>query len=352
MSLNGQRDTIVLVLGADDNYARPMAAAIHSALVNLDSGWAVDLFILDGGISSESKRRMAQVVAKSDVDVTLSWISFAEEEIRDLPVIGSTVNVTTYMRLYIGALLPPSYTKAIYLDSDIIIEDSLSKLWTKPLDSATALAVRDYWVPTVSHAQGVTCYEELGLDAGMPYFNAGVMVINLPQWRKAKVCNEVLCYVDLYEDQLQFNEQEGLNVVLAGQWQPLNPRWNVPHYVNSDQWVHRLHNLPESPVKDRALSRVPDLRRDPGIRHFVTGTKPWKRDSHYPSQHRWYAYLWDSGWLTKKERLKSQVSFYMNYYPRAIQKAILDGTRPTRHWLAHRAPKPVSHMLRKQWSPQ
>ena len=308
MGRNKEGNTIVLALGADENYACPMAVSIYSALVNLNPGWRVELYILDAGITRDSRRKVEHVVNRLEVNVNLKWILFHDKKINSLPVVGSDLNSNTYMRLYLPNLLPSECEKIIYLDCDLIIEKSLSKIWLKDFWLKSVLAVRDYWIPTISHAKGVACYEEIGLNAHAPYFNAGVMVMNLPLWRKENVRDRVLSYVEKYEEHLRFNDQEGLNVVLAGQWKELDLRWNVPYYVDLDRWVHRLNNLPDAAFKERALSRVSDLRRDPGIRHFVTGAKPWKPESHYPSQNRWYAYLWDSGWLTREDKLKSQGS--------------------------------------------
>ena len=339
--------TIVLVFGADDNYACPMAVSIYSALANLEPGWSVELFIIDGGITADSKRRIESVVSASQVDVTLHWYQPAKESLAGLPVSNSWLSASTYLRFWIPEILPASYEKAIYLDSDLLVEASLSDLWRKPFDAATALAVQDFWIPYVSCERGVKHYDALGLDSTAPYFNGGVLVLNIARWRSEGVTEKAIRYLKEYGEDVNHEDQESLNVVLSGKWNELDLTWNVPHYVDHDSWLSRIQSIPDSPFKERVMSKLTDLRRNSRIRHFVTGAKPWKPDSHYPAQHRWYAYLWKSGWLGRRQRLESQIRFYANFYKSALHQGLLDKTRSTRHRLAQYLPPPVSKLLKR-----
>ena len=49
-----------IVLGADDNYALPLAVTLCSILKNVPSTAALHFFILDGGITKKSKKKIAQ----------------------------------------------------------------------------------------------------------------------------------------------------------------------------------------------------------------------------------------------------------------------------------------------------
>ena len=50
------RDPIV-VLAADDKFAMPLAAAVRSALDNLSPSRKLRIYVLDGGIKTETKKR-------------------------------------------------------------------------------------------------------------------------------------------------------------------------------------------------------------------------------------------------------------------------------------------------------
>ena len=73
--------------------------------------------------------------------------------------------------------------------------------------------------------------------ADTPYFNSGVLVINLTRWRKENVGDRVIEYLRKYQPYVQLEDQEGLNAVLANDWGKLDPKWNlISHIYYFDQW--------------------------------------------------------------------------------------------------------------------
>jgi lipopolysaccharide biosynthesis glycosyltransferase len=90
------------------------------------------------------------------------------------------------------------------------------------------------------------------------YFNAGVLLIDLPLWRAERVSERALEYL-ARNPSSPICDQDALNVACDGRWTPLDPRWNFQdHYdkVFADMEAEQL----------------------PGIVHFVTTLKPWKPD--------------------------------------------------------------------------
>ena len=65
---------MVIVTTADDRFALPMGVTLYSALANLAGVKVVSLYILDGGISEEHKRKLTEVLSVKHVDVHLMWI--------------------------------------------------------------------------------------------------------------------------------------------------------------------------------------------------------------------------------------------------------------------------------------
>jgi len=343
-----QTNCVVLVLGGDDNYALPMAVAIYSALRNLCVDVSVDLYILDGGISVENKGRIEQIVEECNSKVSINWKKIQPEKLNGLSVKNPWLSTSTYLRLWIPEIVPDAYSRAIYLDSDLIVEGCLSGLWREPFDDKALLAVRDCWIPYVSSPEGVHGFAEIGIDAQRPYFNAGVLVFNLPRWREDSLSEVVLTYLRNNAENVRKEDQEALNATLFNEWKELNSRWNVPPFVFSSNWRNRIKRMSDCEFKHQVRERLPHVPEEANIIHFVAASKPWKPDSHYPSQHLWYRYFWESGWLSPQARLVSRAKFYARYFLMAAAKAVREGTRPARHWLSAYAPKTVRRLLRKE----
>jgi lipopolysaccharide biosynthesis glycosyltransferase len=286
----GAKEQIVLVFGTDSNYVMPLAVALHSTLVHLDRDCSILLYIIDGGIGELNRRRIQRVVEASGADVCLNWVSADMSSLNDLKV-SHHVTLATYFTILVPDLIPEKVHKAIYLDCDILVENSLKKLWQAEVDKYALLAVRDFLISDVSSSGGLSKYHELGLDPHMHYFNAGVMVLNLKRWRKKNISQKVMNYLQNFRDYLNFRDQEGLNAVLAGDWGPLDPKWNVGSSIlYYDRWI-------DSNIKEEIRPVVKDLLRDPYIIHFTSERKPWNLDCEHPAKVKWRHYLEESRWF-------------------------------------------------------
>jgi len=284
-------DPIILVSGCDDRFALPLGVMLHSVVAHLSAGDAIQIYVLDGGISAANKQRISGVLATHRVAVTLEWLRPDLELIEKLPQHGQH-NAFAYMRLLIAELLPNTLDRAIYLDCDLVVEQDLRLLWESELDGALALGVEDFYAPFACSpaALGAT-YQELGLAPDTVCCNSGVMVLNLPRWRREQVGRRVLEYTQRYARHLQAADQDGINAVVAGDWALLDARWNVQ--LRTVAWYGRER------IKDAAeLTRLQaPLVRTPFVIHYAGPVKPWSYTYRKTHGERFLHYLRTSGWF-------------------------------------------------------
>ena len=91
----------------------------------------------------------------------INWCEMSEVSFGALPLIHSHISAMTYGRLLVPELLPASIEKYLYLDSDILVVDSVAKLWDRVWGLAL-LAARDR-IGTVNGQGGLVNYRELGI---------------------------------------------------------------------------------------------------------------------------------------------------------------------------------------------
>src|SRR5438552_1586889 len=106
----------------------------------------------------------------------------------------------------------------------------IAAMFTLDLGGMAIAAVQDEYVPTIGSPNGVANWRRRGLDPHLPYFNSGVLVVDISAW----VCNEVqqkaFSYLCEPEHHLEYVDQEALNVALCGNWYQLSAEWNVGRY--------------------------------------------------------------------------------------------------------------------------
>src|SRR5690606_22778049 len=128
------------------------------------------------------------------------------------------ISQAAYLKLLAPGLLPSGAARVIVLDADVIVQSDLQPLWAAPMGDRLLLAVQDFGCPYVSCSFGIRRYRELGLEADAPYFNSGVMLLDLERWRAEEMASRSLQYLDSHAAELRCHDQEALNAVAANRW--------------------------------------------------------------------------------------------------------------------------------------
>jgi lipopolysaccharide biosynthesis glycosyltransferase len=282
-------DPVVLVLGADDAFAKPLAVTLYSALVNYHDARSAKIYIVDGGIRPSNRARINRILKRHGR--VAEWLSPNLDLVRDLNT-NEQYPTSVYLRLLIPSLLPDTLEKVIYLDSDVIVEENIAALWDIDIGDHALLAVQDEGVWTVGSPKGLANYRELGLNATDAYFNSGVLVFNLRTWRERQLADQVIRYVAAHPETIRFGEQDAMNAVLTHDWSPLSSKWNqhvAPWKGNNDRVYH------------------------PGILHFVTNCKPWNADGVHCTNVIYDRYMKACGWY-------GLLTWWLYYLPLVVQR--------------------------------
>ena len=291
---------ITVVCAADDAFALPLAVTIRSALEKLHPARRLRLFVLDGGISDISRRRLLDTWSLRDIEV--HWITPDPAIVDDLHI-SRHVNLITYYRLLMPWVLPQAVNRVIFLDADLLVRRDLAELWDCDLDGQACLAAPDTAAPYIdarislpnfdrchrflAAAEPVPNYRELGLDPTSAYFNAGVLLVDLKQWRQLEIASAALRCLRQHSQHVRWWDQYALNIVLAGRWKPLDARWN--------QGVH-TYTFPTAAESPLSLEMYQALRRDPWIVHFTSQNKPWHYFCRHPFRREYLAAVDRTAW--------------------------------------------------------
>jgi lipopolysaccharide biosynthesis glycosyltransferase len=271
---------IPVVMAADKSYRIPFHVTLTSLRHNLPGDKQLHVILL-------SRDLQVKDIAwrnRSPGD-TLRVIEPIIESDAVLPVaLSDHVSVSTYYRLFLDRVVGDEWTRVIYLDSDLIVDHDISPLYHAALDGRTVGAVAGISLPTIGSLPEGHIFHRLGIDANLPYFNAGVMVIDRQKWRDKKVEERCLEFLSVHRDAVKYWDQDALNYVLREEWAALDPRWNR----TSD-----YHSLMKKGELDRIVPRAAKLR-SPFIVHFISGYKPWSAYRH-PDKRLYDRYLALSG---------------------------------------------------------
>jgi lipopolysaccharide biosynthesis glycosyltransferase len=262
--------TVTVVYSADERMALPLAASIASAVSNFQTpGASLEVVVVDGGLSRASANRIFPALPDT---ARFRFRVVTPPSIRTQGIDLRRYGIAALYRLGLPRLLP-GHRRAIYLDADTIVEHDLMELWEEARGNAPLWARQDWMFPLMSHPFLHDRCAGLGMQPDDPYFNSGVLVLDLDEWRAKRYGGRVLEFLRANDAHCPWLDQDALNAVFRGRWKPLSPRWN------------------------RYPAEV--VRREPsGIIHYVgAGAKPWlnQGDASLPSQ-RFLHYLHTTNW--------------------------------------------------------
>jgi lipopolysaccharide biosynthesis glycosyltransferase len=267
-----RRSSLRLAFASDRNVLQHLAVAILS-ICEAHVGVAIEIAVVLIDVASPDMDRLHELVAPFD-NVTLRCIPFAIDHPERFPIKKGHVSVAAYARIFLTDLLPPHWTKVLYLDCDVIVRRNLGNLWDRDLDGFAAAAVQE---PGNSPRKVA-----LDMPDAAPYFNSGVMLINLTYWREYDVKNLLLDYIYHNAEKLMYWDQDAINACLSLKMLPLPSRWNV---------THTFYLGPFRDVCGMKARDLLSLQRDPAVVHFTGPTKPWMYIMTHPFQASYWTLL-------------------------------------------------------------
>ena len=216
-----QKPIIPIFYAADGNYLPYLAVSLNSLQENASKDYHYEIYVLHADVSEEAQHGLDEYVSEN---FSIRFLNIAEklEEVKDALSLRDYYTGATYYRIFIASMFP-QFDKALYLDSDIIVLGDISELYNTELGNNLVGAVPDGAVGAVPEFRLYT-KEALGIDADK-YFNAGVLVMNLKQFREEDFYGEFCALLKAYKFTVA-QDQDYLNVLCKDKVAYLGEEWN------------------------------------------------------------------------------------------------------------------------------
>ena len=216
------------------------------------------MFVATSNVSASNRRKLQKLGTKLLLP-RFSLIEIPATALSDMMTKGH-ISPATYGRFLVTKLLPPTMRHVLYLDSDTLVLKELGGLLDR-LNRATEGGQTLVWA--CPEPAGGAHLEKLGVHSG-PYFNAGVMLFDLEQWREKKPDIELFRLARENDGRFPWWSQDPLNIVLQGHWKELPSSFNVMRPTTRDQ--------------------------EAAVVHFAGSQKPWDFASSDPYVHAYRKY--------------------------------------------------------------
>jgi lipopolysaccharide biosynthesis glycosyltransferase len=221
-----------LVAASDDKAFPGLMVLLTSAARNHAKKRPLVVCLIDCGLSDGNKKILSDSLFTIN---PLARCEFRKPDARKLTGLRvETAGLFTYARLVSGEMFP-EIERAVYLDTDVVVNRDLAELFDLDLQDMPIGAVQDRFTPVASHPLSILDWQTRGMSAEAPFFNAGVLLIDYKKWRSEEIGERALEFARANKEICVRWDQTALNILLYKRWMPLETHWNFMVYSNIEE---------------------------------------------------------------------------------------------------------------------
>ena len=243
---------IHIALTFDDNFWAPAYATMRSVCLFTHRRQDLVFHLFHRTLTVEHEEDLLAI--ETEFGARLEWYDLDASplfaDVAERMPLNKRLSNIVYARLMIDRLLPQGVERVLYLDCDMLVRDAIEKLVEMDMLGHPIAAVRDTMGAFITGGRDLKNNRDI-LDPADPYFNAGLVLIDVAQWRDADILGQL--EVALREGVMEriYYDQDFLNLVFKRRWLQLPWRWNTIDARHAHEGL------------------------DPAILHYTGEAKPW-----------------------------------------------------------------------------
>lgn len=314
-----EQNNIAIALASNDYFVPYMSTLLQSILEHSNQNVNYDILIMTQDIS-DNNRKILKNMCSAYPNFSVRFLDPTEFIEGYEFFVRGHFSMETYYRLVLPELLP-EYEKILYLDSDMVVQADVAKLYQENIGGYLIGACHD--ADTAGLYNGFEPNKKeytdhmLKLKEPYHYFQAGTLLMNLKEFRKRYTVEKILKYAVSMKFQLL--DQDILNKLCEGSVKFLDMSWNV---------MVDYGRIRQSQIIALAPKWLNDLykesRKQPKIIHYAGPEKPWIHPEmdfgiefwNYAKRTPYYEYM-ISRMITNRT-----VDFYGKYHRPTIRSGI------------------------------
>lgn len=240
-------NTIPIFYACDDNFVKYTIVSLQSMIRNASTDHRYHVYVLHTNIAPETQNQLFQL-KNDNFDISFENVTGYLDSISHRLPIRDYYSKTTYFRLFIADMFP-QYDKAIYIDSDTVVQGDISRMYLTDIGDAYVGACHEQAMVQVDE-YGTYAEKVVGIDRNF-FFNAGVLLINCRQFRAHNVLEQFTRLLGEYNFVVT-QDEDYLNLICKDRVYWLDQRWNT-----------------------EVFGHIPYPIEEACILHYIMTNKPW-----------------------------------------------------------------------------
>ena len=251
-----------ILVAFNEEYAMATKVMLKSLIENNHT--ELSIYVLYIELSDKTITKLSEL--KND-RVSVNFIKIDEEVLEGVPV-PRHFSKEAYIRLFAHSYLDTCIDRILWLDGDMIINDSIEDYYNQDFDNKLFIAVED-----VESGHSVEKHKALQMPDDVTYINSGVLLMDLKRIRE-KIDNQTIKnWIQENYDAIEFVDQDVFNGLMYNEFKVVDPE----HLYN----YFTIYITPQNKKY---------VYKNAHILHYAGKCKPWKPGYRYYGFTIWWKY--------------------------------------------------------------
>lgn len=248
-----------ILVTLNSNYIKPLKVMLKSLFIN-NHGENFSIYLMHSSLTDDELKDLKSFI---EIDGSqLQVVNIDDGYFKDAPVLLHYTK-EMYFRLLAYKFLPRNIERILYLDPDILVINSIKKLYNTNMDEYLYAAAYHDVIPIKEiNKIRLNPYQ---IDR---YYNSGVLLMNLELQRQNIDEESIFKFIEKNRHKLIMPDQDIINAMYSKKIKSLDEK-----LYNYDVRYYRLYKMRSNKVWDMDY-----VIRNTVILHFCGKKKPWKKD--------------------------------------------------------------------------
>ena len=288
-----------VLLQSDDRYAAVTGVCLCSLLENNRGAQELHIYLIDESIGEENRNKLRALAAHYGRSLDFLDMSALSARLAAEGAPRWLGSYAAYGRLFAPGMIEEEIDRLLYLDSDTLVTADLGELYNMDMEGKVCAMVQD--------TAAYRFYRYLGHCPDEPYFNSGVILFDVAQWKRLDCEAAVFPFLRAFGTQPIFPDQDALNYILRGKIKKLSPRYNffVPLLTSGLDTAYYAYALDKKPGY-YSREEMREAGQNAAIYHYSSVVKPWIVGTRCARTALWEHYWQLSPWAGQQRRRKRE----------------------------------------------
>ncbi len=260
-----------IVFAFNNDYSKYFSVTLTSLIENSTPDKNYDIVVLHTDIEEENRRRLQKMVPSNFslrfFNITEYYFNYFKDCNINIPDYWSK---EIFYRIFIPILMP-DYSRVLYLDSDVIINQNIDAIFDIDFGNKQIIAVRDTISPVLDLDKNKERKEYiinvLKLSKPETYFNSGLILFNISQIDTTQYITRFTNALNIKE--FLFPDQDILNKIFENDVKLISQCWN--YCYGTLIWDKGYKNEISGDFKKDFIQALNNFK----IIHYTSPKKPW-----------------------------------------------------------------------------